>query len=266
MPCADGSKTLVEPRVNRMLKTLGIVDACYGSSPARARASRRIGGKSVLEWVVRRATDSQQLDGVLVVTSGAAENGVVARLVPSDVPVFVGPKSDPLSCLRAALDEYRCESVVRIGSHFPFVDPMLLDRLVIDAEGHPDCDYLSYCCRNGQPAILAPVGLYAEWFRSKALQRVAKMTTAEPDRQSVTGYFYAHPEQFNLRLIPVPDAIDREDVRLTVDIEEDWENTLTIFEALGPEELDWQRIAELLDHQPALRKRMAALNRVHASA
>lgn len=249
-----------------MLKTLGIVDACFTASPSRARAARRLGGKSVLEWVVRRVTDSQRLDGVLVVTSPAAENRFVRGLVPPDVPVFVGPKSDPLSCLRAAVDEYRPESLIRVGAHFPFVDPMLLDRLAIDAAGHPDCDYLSYCCRNGQPAILAPVGLYAEWIHTEALRRVAKSATAAKDRQSVTSYFYAHPEKFNLRLIPAPAQIDRDDVRLTVDIEEDWENTLTIFEALGPEELDWQRIAELLDHQPALRKRMAALNRVHASA
>ena len=32
------------------------------------------------------------------------------------------------------------------------------------------------------------------------------------------------------------------------------------FEALGPEHLDYHRVAHLLDHQPALRQRMAALN------
>jgi len=254
------------PWVNRMLKTLGIVDACYGSTPARARVSRLMGGKSVLEWVVRRVTDCQQLDGVIVVTTNAPENRFVSRLVPLDVPVFVGTRPQPLPCIAAALEEYPAVAAVRIGAHFPFVDPMLIDRLVIDADGHTECDYVSYCCRNGQPAILSPIGLYAEWIRVKALLRAAKLATSEQDRLNVTGYLYSHPEKFNIRLIPAPAQIDRDDVRLTVDIEEDWENTLTIFEALGPDELDWQRIADLLDHQPALRKRMAALNRVHAKA
>ena len=83
------------------------------------------------------------------------------------------------------------------------------------------------------------------------------------DREHVTRYLYSHPEKFNLRLIPAPTEIDREDVRLTVDLDEDWDHALAIYEALGPERLDWQRIARLLDHQPALRSRMAALNRVH---
>jgi spore coat polysaccharide biosynthesis protein SpsF (cytidylyltransferase family) len=65
-----------------------------------------------------------------------------------------------------------------------------------------------------------------------------------------------------LRLIPVPRELDRDDVRLRIDGEEDWEHTQTIFEALGPEHLDYHRVAHLLDHQPALRQRMAALNGV----
>jgi spore coat polysaccharide biosynthesis protein SpsF len=225
-----------------------------------------MGGKSVLEWVVRRVTDCQQLDGVIVVTCDAAENSFVSKLVPLDVPVFVGTRPDPLGCIAASLEDYPAAAAVRIGAQFPFVDPMLIDRLVVDAETHPKCDYLSFCCRNGRPAILSPVGLYAEWFRIKALHRAAKLARSDQDRLSVTGYLYSHPEKFGIRLIPAPAQIDRDDVRLTVDIEEDWENTLTIFEALGPDALDWQRIADLLDHQPALRERMAALNRVHAQA
>lgn len=76
----------------------------------------------------------------------------------------------------------------------------------------------------------------------------------------MTRYIYSHPEEFNLRLIPAPSGIDRDDVRLTVDIEEDLDHVQTIIEALGPESLGWQRIAALLDHQPAMRRRMAALN------
>ena len=92
----------------------------------------------------------------------------------------------------------------------------------------------------------------------------ARKARATSERDNPTQFVCAHPERFRIRLLPAPAEIDREDFRLTVDIEEDWENALAIFEALGPEELDWQRIAHLLDHQPAMRKRMAALNRAYA--
>jgi len=247
-----------------MLKTLAIVEACYTTAEARAKATRRLGGKTVLEWVVRRATDCQRHGGVIVVTSDAAENRFLLDLVPLDVPVFVAHAPDALGQMTAALEQYQAESVVRLTADSPFIDPELIDRLVNTADEHPSCDYVSYCSRDGRPAILSPVGVYAEWFRSAALVKAARKARSPLDRQHPTRYLYSHPEQFNLRLIPIPAKIDRDDVRLTVDIEEDWDHVLVIFEALGPDGMDWQRIADLLDHQPALRKRMAALNRVHA--
>jgi len=120
---------------------------------------------------------------------------------------------------------------------------------------------VTYCSQNGRPAILSPVGLYAEWFRSPALRKAAQAATLPPDRDDVTRFLYSHPEKFKIRLIPAPSQFDRDDVRLPVDHEEDWEHLLTIFDALGSEEFDWQRIADLLDHQPNLRRRMAAMNR-----
>lgn len=247
-----------------MLKTLGIVDACFGSCGARANAARKMGGKPVLEWVVRRATDCQQLGGVIVVTSALPENRFLTDLVPLDVPVFTGPREDALSCFAAALEDYPAEAAVRICARSPFIDPVLIDRLVSAAEAEPECDYVGYQSRDGRPAILSPVGVYAEWFRTSALRRAARRAKSAADRQQVTRHLYRHPEKFGVRLIPAPEPIDREDVRLTVDIEEDWEHALTIFEALGPDGLEWQRIANLLVHQPHLRRRMADLNRVHA--
>jgi len=250
-----------------MLKTLGIVQACFSAPRFRCLAHRRLGGQSMLGWVVRRVTDCLRLDGVIVVTRDTAEHQFVSELAPPDVPVFLGGQPSALQRFVRALEEYPAEAVVRVRGDNPFIDPGLIDRLITVAESNPNCDYVSYCSRDGQPAILSPVGIYAEWFRSSALRRAARTSEksqAPADREHVTRHIYAHPEKFNLRLIPAPAEIDRDDVRLTVDIEEDWDHTLAIFEALGPERLDWQRIAGLLDHQPALRRRMAALNRVHA--
>lgn len=246
-----------------MLETLGIVQACFGSCTARAGAARKLGGKSVLEWVVRRVTDSQQLDGVVVLTNHDPENGFVKNLVPLDVPVYVARQPDPLGQFAAILKEYPARSAVRIHAQTPFVDPELIDRLVVTARSYPNSDYVGYRMRDGRPAILAPVGVCAEWIRTTALWQADQEARLPEDRQEVTRYLYKHREKFQIYLVPAPPQIDREDIRLSVDLEEDWEHTITIYEALGPERLEWQRIALLLDHQPALRKRMEALNRVH---
>ena len=247
-----------------MLKTLGIVQACFSTPRFHGLVGRQLGGQSLLAWVIRRVTDCQQLDGVIVLASGQSGEPPVHDLVPSDVPLCVSDRPDSLGRFLRALEEYPAETVVRVRGDNPFVDPSLIDRLVTTANSHPNCDYVTYRSSDGQPAILSPVGVYAEWFQTAVLRRAAKSAKSQADREHVTRYIYSHPEKFNIRLIPAPSEIDRHDVRLTIDIEEDWEHTLAIFDALGPDEVDWRRIAELLDNQPALRRRMATLNREYA--
>ena len=102
----------------------------------------------------------------------------LSRLVPSDVPIFFGQGNDALARFVKALEQYPAEAVVRVSGDNLFVDPGLIDRLVTTAEAHPNCDYVSYCSHDGQPAILSPVGVYAEWFRAAALRKADRRPAA----------------------------------------------------------------------------------------
>jgi spore coat polysaccharide biosynthesis protein SpsF (cytidylyltransferase family) len=96
------------------------------------------------------------------------------------------------------------------------------------------------------------------------LRRADREAKRPAERELVTAPVYAHPETYRTRLMRIPAEMDRHDLRLRLDCEEDWDHAQVIYDALGSQEWDWQRIAGLLDGQPALRKRMAVLNR-HAS-
>jgi spore coat polysaccharide biosynthesis protein SpsF (cytidylyltransferase family) len=243
------------------MKTLGIVPVRRASRGAYAKIGRKLGGKSLLEWVVRRLTDCQRLDGVAVVLGASEHDRRIGQLVPPDVPALVSSQGDRLARSVEAAGRFDARAVVCVAPDNPFIDPVLIDRLVSTADLHPNCDYIGYCRADGRPAILSQVGVLAEWCSTDALRRANLAAGRAADRENVTSYLYAHPELFTVRLIPLPPELDRDDVRLKIDHEEDWEHAQVIYEALGAEEWDWQRIADLLDHQPALRNRMAALNR-----
>lgn len=250
-----------------MLKTLGIVEAscATGRSPQTDHdsrlAMRRLRGQPLVEWVVRRVSEAQRLDGVIVVLAEDRHGEQAAELVPPDIPVFISNRSDPLGRMADAVQKYPTRAVVRVGLECPFIDPALIDGLIRTAERYRNYDYIGFCFGDGRPTALSKLGVFAEWFRAEALRRADHESSSQVDRRSVTRYLYSHPETFQLRLIPIPAQLDRSDVRLTIDGQEDWEHAEQILDALGPEGLDWQRIAGLLDQHPALRKRMASLNR-----
>lgn len=243
-----------------MSNTVAIVQASRGAGPADPKIFRKLGGKSLFEWLIRRATDCPHLSGAVVVLGNGAEHERLRELVPSDVPVYAGGEHDSLSRVCAAMRCFRASAIVRVCADNPFVDPVLIDRLVNTAAAHPECDYISYCSADGRPATLSHLGVFAEWCSAAALELADQEARRASDRVDATRYLYSHPERFHVRLIPIPVGLDRFDLRLKVDREEDWDHAQVIFETLGHEELNWQRIAGLLDTQPAIRERMAVLN------
>ncbi|MBL9123537.1 MAG: NTP transferase domain-containing protein [Planctomycetaceae bacterium] len=248
-----------------MTKTIGIVEARSSNRLPTEKVARKLAGKSVLEWSVRHATDSLRLDGVVVAADRDAVDWI-RDLVPADVPVVVGSPRDALHHFTTVLGQFPAAAVVRIPGDNPFLDPALIDRLVATASQHPNCDYISYHTQAGRWAIHAPLGLLAEWCRADALRQADREATETMDREQVTRFLYSHPERFAARWIPAPDPLDRHDLRLALVVEEDWEHAEAIFDALGHDGLDWQRIAGFLAQQPALRERMAELNRAAVAA
>jgi spore coat polysaccharide biosynthesis protein SpsF len=181
------------------------------------------------------------------------------------VPLYRSQRADALGQMADALTSYPSQSVVRVGIEQPFVDPELIDRLVTRARHHPGCDYIGYSSRSGKPAIQSALGMFGEYFQIRALLVADREAHLPEDRANVTRYLYSRPDKFLVRMIPVPDELDRDDLRLRIESADDWEHVQQIVDALGDEHLDWQRIAGLLAGQPDLRKRMAAMNQSHVT-
>jgi spore coat polysaccharide biosynthesis protein SpsF len=249
-----------------MVTTLGVVEIRNTDDSPLLTACRRLGGKSLLEWVVRRMTESLRLEQVIVLCPDIPQAQELSGILPRDIPLVIGAGTDAPARLTAALEQYPAEAVVCVAAEHPFVDPELIDRLITTASNHPESDYIGFCSRHGRSAVIAPLGMIGEWMRSATLRRANHEAIDPNERSGTTSILLAHPERFNLRLIPVPQELDRDDLRLVINGEEDWENVQAIYEALGPEHLDYQRIAGLLDHQPLIRQRMAALNRLVGAA
>lgn len=241
-----------------MSKTLGIVQVRAGSASLRDRLSRRLGGRSLLELVIRGVTECQRLDGVALVLGAEAEDAELAELAPPDISLHVSDRPDMLGRIVSAAEALGADAIVRVCAEHPFVDPVLIDRLATTAAANPHCDYIGFCSQNGRPTMLTALESFGEWCRTEALRKADREATSSADREHVTRYVYSHPELFPLRFIPLPGELEREGGRLAWEGEEAWEHALTLYDALGHEDVNWRRLAGLLQDAPVRQKAVFA--------
>ena len=241
-----------------MVTTLGVVEVQPAveslslKSPLAGIARRRFGGKTLLEWVVRRVGDAQRLSQIVVVAGDDPLTRSLAELAPSDVRTYVSRAEDPLGRLADVAREFQPDAVVRLSVSTPFVDPVLLDRLITVGVNDDECDFAGYRFGDGRPAVESKMGVFSEWCRSKAILRADREARQRADRLRPSRYLHSNPEKFSLRFLPAPAKLDRDDLCLAIHDEEDWEHVELILDALGPESLDWQYIMALLDRHPYL--------------
>ena len=130
---------------------------------------RRFGGSSLLEWIVRRVGDAQQVNQIVVVVGPREAASSVVKLLPQNVTVFTSQAADSLGQIADVVRKYPVDGVVRVSVDSPFVDPELIDRLLVTAEAHAECDYIGYSLGDGRPAIRSRIGVFADWYRAQAI-------------------------------------------------------------------------------------------------
>jgi spore coat polysaccharide biosynthesis protein SpsF len=232
-----------------MLRTLGIVKGALLTDKQRNYLTRRLDGKSVLEWVVRQMTDCQLLSGVVVVADAGAAGEIVSDLTPIDVPVHHTTAKDTMSLLWDTLEQFSTYSCLFIGCDWPFIDPTIFDRLVRAAELQVECDYSAFQFTNEIFSVGRPYGLFPEWYRSETLRKLASKVD-DPIYRNLPGTFFLdNQKDYNVELLPAPTAVDRKDIKFSFDDEDDWDNIIALHDALSLDVLDCQKISNLLNNR-----------------
>src|SRR5436305_7078741 len=96
-------------------------------------ARRRFGGKSLLEWVVRRVSEADSISGIWVLAGDDTFSQRLCEHCPPDARVFPARAADALGRLAEAARALPCDGLIRLNVSHPFVDPDLIDRLVSEA-------------------------------------------------------------------------------------------------------------------------------------
>jgi spore coat polysaccharide biosynthesis protein SpsF len=222
-----------------------VIQARLSSTRLPGKVLRRLGGRSVLSWVIRAARATHNLDAVILATSDAPEDDAVAdEAARCGVPVVRGPLDDVLARYVKAVREHPCDAVVRLTADCPLHDPALIAQIVGMWTADPALDHVSNVVVRRYPR-----GLDVELVRAEVLAEQDRVATGA-HREHVTSDIYTRPEVY--RCGGVVSGVDNSDLRVTLDTEEDASLLDAVVAELGDRVPSWHEVVALLRSRPDL--------------
>ncbi|MFO0921840.1 MAG: NTP transferase domain-containing protein [Pirellulales bacterium] len=224
--------------------TVAVLD--LAKSPTQRSGSgcifRKLNGLTLLEWSIRRLNECTLIDSIAITGTPSQKDSVLsgslcgARWIPSI-------HTTPLKRVHEVAKRCQAEWVVLIAPTCPFADPVLLDRLIASAWSHPEADYIGYMATKNPKLSLRRLGLVAELCHVRALDSLMN-GPLQNDSRPVADLITA-TDLFQMRFIPLPEPLQRDDLRFNIESIEDWDHACSYLEAVG-DDLSWQRLSSLV--------------------
>jgi spore coat polysaccharide biosynthesis protein SpsF len=197
------------------IKTIVIIQARMGSTRLPGKVLLPLGESVVLNYVVTRCKSISPVDEVIVATSDLpGDNPIAVWCERNNVNYFRGAEHDVLARFYECAQLYRPDYIIRVTADCPFLDISLANESIRLISEHP----ADMVVLNG----VLPRGLATELISYSALEKIHKISTAERHREHVTFYAYEYPEQFSQTELKIPEALQYPQLRITLDMAEDY--------------------------------------------
>lgn len=185
-------------------KIVGIVQARMGSKRRPGKSFELIGGKPVVEVVLRRLAKCKHLDRVVLATSSEPQDTVLAEHAAKiGFATFRGSENDLVGRFHEAALQHAATHIVRVCADNVFVDWSEIDRLVEYGLGEGK-DFVGFKNDKHKDRLNDFAGEFIAW---PALQRTHKEATDPFHREHVYPYFYGNPKLFKLGYVQVAEAL-----------------------------------------------------------
>lgn len=219
-----------------------------GSTRLPGKVMKNLYGKSVLAHDIERVYQAKLIEEIIIATTtDSSDDCIVAEAEKCGAKIFRGSESDVLSRYYFAAKEFGADTIVRVTSDCPLIDPHVLDEVV---RYYLDNDY-DIVTNAGVDLSQRtyPRGLDVEVFSYRALERAHKHATKEYQREHVTPFLYE-----NGSVSIYKNTVDYSCYRWTLDTDEDWRLIKEIYLHLyhGEHNFYLAQIVEVMEKNPEL--------------
>jgi len=230
-------------------RVVAIIQARMASERLPGKVLLDLGGRPVLAWVIRRAQRAAGIDQVVVATSVAAEDDVIAAFCKEQGYTCVrGNLQDVLDRYIHAAREADADVIVRLTGDCPLIDPgMLAENLQTFLSADPPLDFAANRLP-GERTI--PIGLDSEFCTRESLEIAWREAQKPHQREHVMPFFYEHPERF--RILHIKHVPDYGHLRWTLDTPADLELLRQIVAHFEGDDFSWKDVLALFEKKPEL--------------
>ena len=181
---------------------------------------------TVLQQVIRRVSNSDLINEVIVSTSDHVEDEMIVNVAEfENTSYFRGDLDNVLDRFYKTAVKFNLDLIVRVTSDNPCIDSQVLDKVI---KNHIDlcADYTSTALVNS-----FPVGIGCEVITFEALEKSYLNASENYEKEHVTPYIYkTNPNEFKIN--KYFENEDFSDLRITLDTPQDYAVLCLIYDNL----------------------------------
>ena len=220
-----------------------IVEARMTSTRLPGKVMLNAAGKPLLEHMIERLQRIQGINNIIIATTvNNSDNCVVDLADALGVLFFRGSENDVLGRVLKAAQFFGTDIIVEITGDNPLIDPGIASSVVeafLQREDNIDYVANDIGCYRDDVDVTFPLGFNTKVFKRKLLERVERLTDHPEDREHVVNYICKNPQVFSFYNVTAEEKYRRNDIRLTVDVYEDYQVVKAVLEVLYPDKPDF---------------------------
>lgn len=211
--------------------------------------------KNIITIILEKLKKIQNTEIILATTTSERDLPLIKVAKRMQVRSYMGSENDVLKRFIDTAKFHHANQLIRVCSDNPFIDVESL-RTLVSAGEESDCDYIGFSV-NSKPAIKTHFGFWAEYVTLDALEKVQTATQESIYHEHVTNYIYTHPDDFKIEWLKTPEVLQgREDIRLTIDTEQDFIDAQEIYKYYVDRNMTIQDLVNYIDKNPGLIEKM----------
>jgi spore coat polysaccharide biosynthesis protein SpsF len=233
-----------------------IIKARMSSSRLPGKVLKKICGRTCLEHIVLRLSQSKHPHKIIIATSTEnADDEIAQEAKRLNISCYRGSLNDVLGRVVGALKKFKLDPVVGIDGDRAMLDVNIVDY-VIDAflNEYPKYDCLVNLNKFGDFSF--PPGQVVYVYKAEALIQAEELNLDKNAREHLYLAFFENQQIFRIKTLSAPAHWNRPEIRTAIDTPQDFEFTCKVFEFLYPQNQYFtiKDVIELVDKKPELIK------------